>query len=490
MSTRINAFGFAAGRALAQLAVVVRGVVIARLIGPDNMGISATFTALLVFVDMFSSIGADKFLIQDPDGCSPKTARTIHLIGLARGILLSLCVLGAAWPVSGILGTREAVLGYFILALVPLLRGLQNLDWALQQRAHRPKTSVLMVVFAEWSSLAVGVGVAIATRSWWAPVASMLTQGIVLAALSWFWATRRWSVGFDRDVARRAFQFGLPLLLSGVLLFLASQGDRLAVGVADALRGIPTYTLGDLGCYALVANLTLLPSAICGDLAYGVFLPWIARSPDDATAARRRNDLLVLYGILGVAIVFTASTVGSSIVSMLVGPKYGDMHGLIAILGAAQALFILRMTSNMAAMAVGNSLNTLLGCAGRALGLVAAVVAVFHGLPLEIVAGCALLGEVIGLACSEFNLFAASPARAGFALTAPIMALSLLATASLGWYASLALGSWTSFAVLLAGVLLAIAILYLASASIRSSLQGFMRLVTRGHAPEAVHFDR
>ncbi len=64
MSVRRNARIVALGGAFAQLAFGLRGIVVARLIGPENMGTVAAFFVLLAVVDAFGPLGVDAFVAQ------------------------------------------------------------------------------------------------------------------------------------------------------------------------------------------------------------------------------------------------------------------------------------------------------------------------------------------------------------------------------------------------------------------------------------------
>ena len=456
MSTKRRVIGFAAGRALSQVAVIVRGILIARMVGPENMGIAATFMVVVSFVEMFSTTGSDRFLIQDAEGAEPKTARTLQLVAMVRGAVLSLAILGLAWPISGAFETRGAVAGYFLLALIPLFRGFQNLDWAVQQRALRPKTSVLMGVVGESSALTVGVLVAYITGDWWASVASMVTQAFVVSLVSHLRAERRWAIGFDREISRRAFRFATPLFLSGLLLFLAMQGDRIAVSIADTIRGSATYNLADLGRYAVAGSIALLPMTICSDLAYAVFLPWIRTSSDDASARRKRRDVVLLYGSFGLLFVVGASTIGGPVLTLLFGKSFGNLESLMALLGTAQAIRVLRVTANVAAMSTGNTKNILYGSIGRTAGVVAALIVTISGYPLEFVAACAVGGELLALSIAEFEVQRTSRHRAGTGLLVPAIMVLMLVTLGLGTWMANTIGPWLSFGALLLVAALAV----------------------------------
>ena len=138
MSLQKKVAGFVLGSGAAQAAIILRGILIARFIGAENMGIAATFVAVTTFIELLSTTGADRFLVQDPEGGEPKAAGTLHAIGAIRGVVLCIILAAIALPAAKLFEAETAIVGYFALALVPLIRGLQSVTCRVSAANHPP----------------------------------------------------------------------------------------------------------------------------------------------------------------------------------------------------------------------------------------------------------------------------------------------------------------------------------------------------------------
>ena len=132
MSLRRHVFKGAAvvggGQALGQVLSFVRNVIVARLLGPDDFGIAATFALTVSLLEMISDLGTDKLIILAADGDNPRLQASAQLWQFAREAVGALLILALAWPLAALFGVPQARWAFYWLALVPLLRGLLHLD--------------------------------------------------------------------------------------------------------------------------------------------------------------------------------------------------------------------------------------------------------------------------------------------------------------------------------------------------------------------------
>ena len=481
MSLQKKVAGFVLGSGAAQAAIILRGILIARFIGAENMGIAATFVAVTTFIELLSTTGADRFLVQDPEGGEPKAAGTLHAIGAIRGVVLCIILAAIALPAAKLFEAETAIVGYFALALVPLIRGLQSVDPIVQQRALKTRATILVELYSQVFALVAGATAAYVLGDWRAAIVAVLVQAFIAMLATHAFATRPWNFTFDRELATRSFRFATPLFVSGVLLFFALQGDRIAISIADRLRGESTYTLADLGRYAVAGSIALLPIRTCANLARSVFLPWIIQSECDEVAARRRRDVIVLFAMIAVCYALVAATIGGELLTLLFGKEFGDMSELTAILCAAQGIRMLRVTSNVAAMARGDSMNTMFGAFGRTSGVVVAIAFAIAGLPLSVIASAAVFGELVALGWCEISLRRRHGIRAGPTAGVLVGALAVLGASVLGSSMQFIFNGWVALSAGLGVLGAMLAIGWCVSATVRSECRGVLSAV-RGRA--------
>ena len=73
-----NAFFIASS--FAQISALLRYVILARMLGPEQLGLAATLVVMAAFFDLVSDTGSDRFLIQDRDGDTPEVQKLVHLV--------------------------------------------------------------------------------------------------------------------------------------------------------------------------------------------------------------------------------------------------------------------------------------------------------------------------------------------------------------------------------------------------------------------------
>ncbi len=447
MSVRRNARIVALGGLLAQLAFGLRGIVVARLIGPENMGIVAAFFVLLALVDAFGPLGVDAFVAQRRALPRDALLRTTHAIALGRGLLGALLLLAAAYPVARSFEATEAIAGFLTLALVPVLRGFISSGVHLQPRLERAKAAAAQELWTQGVGFVAGVAVAWWTGNWWTAVAFMVGQTLAQVVVSHLYAVDPWRLGLDRPILRESFRFGWPLFAAALAVVLARQGDRLLLGVAPAWFDAP-YSKADLGRYAVAVAVALLPLRVCRQMMRNVFLPWMTAAAEPAEVLRRRRITLICFALLAGAFAVATSTVAGELLGLLVGRDYGALGLLVAALGTAQAVNLVRLPAEAVALAVGSTAEVMFGDLVRLLCLALALPVVLLGARIEWLAAAALAGELVALAVTEARLHRRGLGNGRWRYSASLWALGVVALA--GGCALLA-PRWGGWVLLLAG---------------------------------------
>ena len=80
---------YLAAALISQASGLVRYVVLARLLGPRELGLAAALTVTGSFFEMVTDTGSDRFLIQDPDGDLPAVQRMVQLVYVLRAVAIA-----------------------------------------------------------------------------------------------------------------------------------------------------------------------------------------------------------------------------------------------------------------------------------------------------------------------------------------------------------------------------------------------------------------
>jgi O-antigen/teichoic acid export membrane protein len=465
------------GQIVTQLCSFVRSVILARLISPENFGIAATFAMTYALMEMVSNVSAQTLLVQAPDGDNPSFQGTGHLVIACRGMLSAAVLLVLASPVSLLFGVPQARWAFYWIAAIPLLRGFAHLDLSRFQRNMRftPQIAVdsissLLVTVLAWPLAAW-------LRNYAAMLWLLLLQAAFYAIGSHVVAERPYVWTRRRDYVRRFLVFGWPLLINGLLMYGILQGDRFVIGVSGRVFPQSTFTLTDLGIYSVAFAVTMAPSTLFTNIANSLFLPVLARAqaaPEQFVRRYMACAQILAFAAAVIAIPFIVA--GHWIVPLVYGPKYSAAGAFIGWLGAMWGTRVFRTAPTQAALALGDSRNSMIANTARTTALIGVLIAAATGSGLIWIAICGFSGEVLATTVCIWRLWARHH-------VAPGLSLAPFAVSGMGMVVALIvqLGTFSRISTLVIGVVL-LAIcggsMVLCFPNLRHNLRGLLRLST------------
>jgi O-antigen/teichoic acid export membrane protein len=120
---------------IAQACALTRYILLARLLGPEQLGMAVALMLTAQFFEAMTDSGSDRFLVQDRDGDQPHVQSMAHLVWLGRGILIAAALVTLAGPIAAFFEVPALRGSLIVLALVPLIAGISHLDYRRLQRS-------------------------------------------------------------------------------------------------------------------------------------------------------------------------------------------------------------------------------------------------------------------------------------------------------------------------------------------------------------------
>lgn len=383
---------FTIGNAVAQAAALLRYMLLARLLGPTQLGLAATLILTAQFFEQVTDAGLDRYLIQSREGNRASVGRAVHLAIVLRGFLIGGAVaLSAPW-VAAFFHHPELANGLRLLALAPAIAGFVHLDYRRVQRHHHFGAEGRMLTAGELASLAALIVAALWLRSYLAIAVALVTRAVVQVVVSHRLARRPYRLGLPGPYARTMLAFSLPLVLNGALLFLGSQGDRLLIGS----RLGPT----ELGHYSAVMLLIFYPAAMLSRQIQSLYLPVIAATRNDPAA--RTREIGAIGGqavVIAILMAVGFALVAPVAVPLIYGTRFGVAAPLVALIAILHAARFVRLWPTTVSLATGHSGNLLVNSIVR-----------LSAFPLALLAASkwGLAGILAGFIAGEFIAFGAS----------------------------------------------------------------------------------
>jgi O-antigen/teichoic acid export membrane protein len=364
---------------------LLRNLVLARMIGADEMGRLMVLALLLRLVEMGSDLSVERLMAQARDGGGLKLQRNLQGAALLRAVFMSLVILALSWPVARSLGDGPSAASFALLSLVPLVRGAMHLDYRRFERRLRFRTTLIVDGMSALVCL-LSTPLAVAfIDDHRALIPLALLQALAAVMLSHAVAKRRFRLAFDTASLRRVWQFGGPLLLNGLLMFGVFQGDRMIVAFG--------YDWADIGRYAIAAQLALLPTQVLARAAQSLLLPIFREALADGALERSEARARYLFAGLAAFYLLGYGLLANPVFMSLYGEEYRVSTALLWGLAGMASLRVLLTPLSITAVALGRTSLPFLANLWRGGALLPAALVAFAGSPLHLIALCGAVGE-------------------------------------------------------------------------------------------------
>lgn len=294
-----------------QIVRLAANITLAALLFEEVFALMALVTAVMMGLAMFSDIGLKPSVVQNSRGDELVFLQTAWTLQVIRGLVLFICAVLLAWPMSRIYGTNDP-LAKELLWLIPLVAfgaitdGFQSSRMlsAARQMDIAKVTKIEMLV--QLSNAVLMVGLAWYLRSVYALAIAGLASSALRLWLSYaLLPGRRERFRLDREVVRTIFRFGKWIFLSTLISFLAIQIDRVLLAAI--------FPLAEVGVYSIAVSLALMVAVLNGALQSAIVFPWYSRMLDRGVPLqdafkRTRIPLLMVVTFLVALLVNGASS--------------------------------------------------------------------------------------------------------------------------------------------------------------------------------------
>src|SRR6056297_788568 len=364
-----------------------RNILVARLLGVEDYGIAITFALSTALVEMASTFGLQKLIVQAREGDDPKWQAGLQGFHLLRGILAAAVLFALAQPIATFFGIPDLAWAYQVLALVPLFLGFEHFDIHRLTRCKLYRPIMMYRVLPLIASVAAIWPLAWLFGDYRVMLYALLVQWGLSAVVSHATAERRYRLSLDRAIIGRAFSFGWPLLINSALLFAVMEGDRVIVARELGLEILAIFSIG--------LTLTRMPiSVLTGSLSQ-FFLPRLSAAQDDPIRFAYLARAVMQAGLVsGLLLVLGVALIGGPVITLLFGDKYAALLPVLIWFAIWQAVRGFRVGVSQIALARGETRQLMLANIVRLAMLPLAWGAAAHGATFLALIWIAAVGEV------------------------------------------------------------------------------------------------
>ncbi len=277
------------------------GIILARLLLPDEFGLIAMLMIFMAIAESFINSGFGQALIQKQNATYIDECSIFYFNILVGFLAAGLLCLAAPW-IAGFYNQPLLVPLTRALSLNMIINAFGLVQTTLLTKHIDFKTQLKVSVIATVISGSIGVTMAFNGFGVWSLVAQSLGSNFFRTILLWFFNTWRPSLVFSFVSLRGMFAFGSKLLLSGLISTIFDNLYLIVIG--------KMFSSVDLGFYSRAKGFQRLPVYNISGTVGRVIFPVFSLIQDDKPRLKRgvRKSLTTLAMInfpmmVGLAIV-------------------------------------------------------------------------------------------------------------------------------------------------------------------------------------------
>jgi len=305
--------------------------ILARLLDPKDFGLLGMVTAFTGVLSLFRDFGLSAAAIQRVE-ISEDQSSTLFWINLLVGAGLTAIAILLAPVIAMLFHEPRLFWITSVVAIGFLINGAGVQHSTILQRQMRFVTLAWIEVGSLIASTLLAIGAAVAGYGYWALV--VMTVSLPLTGTIGLWLASHWIPGAPRRGIgiRSMMRFGGTLTLNGLILYIASNFEKVLLG-----RFWGAESLGIYGrAYQLIRIPTDNLNSAVGEVAFSA----LSRIQDDPS--RLRSYFLKGYClVLGftVSITIACALFADDIVLVLLGPKWKEAAPIFRLLAPTMLIF-------------------------------------------------------------------------------------------------------------------------------------------------------
>lgn len=320
-----GAFGWSLlNTVVARFATLGIGIVLARVLGPEEFGTFAVALVVLMAILSFNELGVSLAIVrwpQDPKHIAP----TVNTISVVASIIIFCGAYVLTPAVATAMGDPEATRVVQLLLVSVLVNGAVATPAALLQRRFLERTRMFIDQTNVWVGAIISLVLALMGFGAMSLAIGRLAGSLISGVMFLIASPLPYRFGWNRQVAPQLLRFGLPLAGSSIVVFAVGYADQLTVGTALGATA--------LGFYVLAFNLASWPMSIISQPLRRVAPAAFSHLQADPVELRRTmSTLMGLLAVCTVPLFAFVSGASGSLVEFIYGPQWLPSAAVLSFL--------------------------------------------------------------------------------------------------------------------------------------------------------------
>ena len=370
----VKGVGWSAVDNVAQYAVTfVVGIVLARLLSPDDYGLIGIITIFTAVCTAIINGGFSTALIRKND-CTDDDYNTAFIVNLGLSLVLYAVIFLCSPLIANFFGKQELVALTRVSSITMIIGALAIVQQTRLTKRIDFKTQTKISLISAITSGVIGIGMALAGCGVWSLVCQSIASQLLRTILLWFynkWVPR---LRFSKTSFNDLFGFGWKMMVSSVLNSVWNELYQVVVG--------KWYSPATLGQYTRAKQFSNIFSSNLTSVIERVSYPVLSNIQDEkermVAAYRRIIKLTMFFAFTGT---FALGAVSEPLLYCLIGEKWHEAATYLPLICIVASLYPLHsLNLNMLKVQGRSDLFLFLEIIKKIIGLVPLFVGAFVGI--------------------------------------------------------------------------------------------------------------
>lgn len=325
-----GAFWVLSLKVLSKIFSLVRTIVLARLLFPEDFGLMGIIMLSIDFLYRFSQTGFGSALIQKK--CKiDDYLDTVWFVTIIRGLLMFLILFFGSSLIANFFENNKIEIYLNVAAFSPLILSFASPKLIYLEKELKFEKKFIYEFSATVVDMTFAIIFAFVFKNVWALLIGLIAGDLTRSILSYFLFPYIPKLKFDIKKAKELFDFGKWIFINGILMFILARGADVLVGKLIGLAA--------LGFYQMATRISTLVSSEIYFIFYQVTFPAYAKIQDNIERLRNAYlRVLQLTSIIVMPITAIIFALAPDLTILCLGEKWIPMISSLKIL-SFMALF-------------------------------------------------------------------------------------------------------------------------------------------------------
>ncbi len=241
-------------RVCAQGVSFIVGLILARLLSPEDYGVLALLTIFITISNVIITGGFGAALVQKKNA-DQKDFSTIFYFNTALSIVVYICLFFVAPYIAKFYKAPLMIPTFRVLALSVVIGAVNTIQHAYVQKSMRFKNFFFSTIIGTVISAFVGIIMAYKGFGVWALIAQHLTNQIIDTCVLWFTVRWRPTLEFSLERWKGLFSFGWKMLCTSIIGAVYNNIYSLTIGKTYDANTVGYYNRGKQWPNMIIVNI-------------------------------------------------------------------------------------------------------------------------------------------------------------------------------------------------------------------------------------------